>query len=96
MVAIPGLNGHREETWTAKNGKLWLRDEAFLPKDLPTARIMLWGYDARTHAKEEIDAQSLFQHAQELISGLTRARVESQVSLSSMVEMSDSKALHRP
>ncbi|KAH6861238.1 hypothetical protein B0T12DRAFT_336994, partial [Alternaria alternata] len=38
VVAIHGLNGHREKTWTAGNGVHWLRD--LLPHDLPQARIL--------------------------------------------------------
>jgi hypothetical protein len=33
-------------TWTAENGKLWLRD--FLPSQLPSARIMSFGYNSDT------------------------------------------------
>ncbi|KAF8526569.1 hypothetical protein BU17DRAFT_74115 [Hysterangium stoloniferum] len=45
IVAIHGLDGHREASFTAPNGVLWLRD--LLPKALPTARILTYGYDAR-------------------------------------------------
>jgi hypothetical protein len=31
-------------TWTAFNQNMWLKD--FLPKKLPTARILLFGYNA--------------------------------------------------
>ncbi|KAM3533698.1 hypothetical protein MY4038_003013 [Beauveria bassiana] len=56
IIALHGLNGHREKTWTARNGVHWLRD--LLPEDLPQARILCWGYDANTHAadrEEETD-----------------------------------------
>jgi hypothetical protein len=33
-------------TWTAENGKLWLQD--FLPSQLPSARIMSFGYNSDT------------------------------------------------
>jgi hypothetical protein len=33
-------------TWTDENGKLWLRD--FLPSQLPSARIMSFGYNSDT------------------------------------------------
>lgn len=37
----------RENTWTdLHSGNLWLRD--FLPSDLPTARVMSFGYNATT------------------------------------------------
>ncbi|KAK7937620.1 uncharacterized protein PG986_014488 [Apiospora aurea] len=48
IVAVYGLNGHREKTWTARNGVHWLHD--LLPTDTPHARIMSWGYDANTHS----------------------------------------------
>ncbi|KAM3560902.1 hypothetical protein ARSEF4850_003455 [Beauveria asiatica] len=50
IIALHGLNGHREKTWTARNGVHWLRD--LLPEDLPQARILCWGYDANTHAAD--------------------------------------------
>ncbi|XXG94019.1 hypothetical protein Hte_000270 [Hypoxylon texense] len=48
IVAVHGLNPlgkqlHAEATWTA-DGKLWLRD--FLPKRIPNARILLFGYNS--------------------------------------------------
>lgn len=48
IVAIHGLNPfnkqtHAEDTWTAGD-KLWLRD--FLPKQVPQARVFLYGYNA--------------------------------------------------
>ncbi|KAF1953171.1 hypothetical protein CC80DRAFT_451183, partial [Byssothecium circinans] len=49
IVAVHGLNPkgkgkHGEGTWTAPNGKLWLRD--FLALKIPEARILLFGYDS--------------------------------------------------
>jgi hypothetical protein len=48
-VAIHGLNildkpGHAEATWTAQNGRLWLRD--LLPTALSNARILLFAYNS--------------------------------------------------
>lgn len=44
IVAVHGFGGPLH-TWTHDvSGKLWLRD--FLPKDLPGARIMSFGYDS--------------------------------------------------
>lgn len=37
------MTGTREETWTY-NGNLW--PETLLPKEIPTARILTFGYDA--------------------------------------------------
>ena len=39
-------------TWTAENGKLWLRD--FLPSQLPSARIMSFGYNSDTFLSKAV------------------------------------------
>lgn len=50
IVAVHGLNplnklDHGEDTWRApKSQKSWLRD--FLPQDIPSARIILFGYNS--------------------------------------------------
>jgi hypothetical protein len=43
-VAIHGLGGHAFHTWTDEDGHLWLRDS--LPRHIPQARIMTYGYDS--------------------------------------------------
>ena len=43
-MAVHGLGGDWERTWTDDNGKLWLRD--FLPFQLPNAKIMSYGYNS--------------------------------------------------
>ncbi|KFY73630.1 hypothetical protein V499_06282 [Pseudogymnoascus sp. VKM F-103] len=43
IVFVHGLIGHREDTWTHKNGLFW---PALLAKDINSARIMTFGYDA--------------------------------------------------
>ncbi|OQE15875.1 hypothetical protein PENSTE_c026G03081 [Penicillium steckii] len=43
IIAVHGLNGHREKSWTALNGVAWL--QSILPKDLPNSRIFTWGYE---------------------------------------------------
>jgi hypothetical protein len=46
IIAVHGLGGHPVKTWThEESGVFWLKD--LLPKDLPTARIFTFGYDAR-------------------------------------------------
>lgn len=46
LVAIHGLGGHYERTWTDKNtDQNWLRD--FLPDQAPKLRIMSWGYNSK-------------------------------------------------
>lgn len=50
IVAVHGLQGHWDTTWTGRAGKNWLRD--FLPQQLRdvgiAARILSLGYDSRT------------------------------------------------
>ncbi|KAI1484454.1 hypothetical protein F5X96DRAFT_664167 [Biscogniauxia mediterranea] len=72
IVAIHGLNGHREKTWTAKNGVHWLRD--LLPTDLPNARIMCWGYDANTHSTFRTSRLYIHDYGESLLSELNRKR----------------------
>jgi len=74
IVAIHGLNGHREKTWTAKNKVNWLRDANMLSTIIPNARIMSWGYDANTHSTEGLSAMYLYDHAQNLVSDLSLHR----------------------
>ncbi|CAH0020139.1 unnamed protein product [Clonostachys rhizophaga] len=72
IIAVHGLNGHRQKTWTAANNVHWLRD--LLPHDLPRARIMCWGYDANTHDSSRVSCQYLYDHARTLVSDLCRKR----------------------
>ncbi|KAF3029576.1 hypothetical protein E8E12_000791 [Didymella heteroderae] len=72
IVAVHGLNGHREKTWTAGNGVHWLRD--LLPHDLPRARVLSWGYDANTHSGSRVSCEYLFDHARTLVSDLCLER----------------------
>lgn len=44
VVAVHGFQGDAYKTWEHDNGSLWLR--AFLPADIPNARIMTFGYNS--------------------------------------------------
>jgi len=47
IIAIHGLNGHYEATWTDRiTGANWLKDPEFLRKDIPNARIESFGYNS--------------------------------------------------
>lgn len=50
IIAIHGLGGHWDETWTAENGNNWLRDS--IPFDLGKAgincRVFSYGYNSST------------------------------------------------
>lgn len=75
IVAVHGLNGHRESTWTDDNNVLWLRD--LLPSKLLNARVWTWGYDSRTHTKSHHDhltIKKLYDHARELVHDLDGER----------------------
>ncbi|CZR60693.1 uncharacterized protein PAC_10589 [Phialocephala subalpina] len=43
IVFVHGLTGNRDKTWTHSNGVFWPQEIA---EDIPTARIMTFGYDA--------------------------------------------------
>lgn len=50
IVAIHGLNGHYQDTWTdEKTGCNWLSDPSCLPKDVPHARILSYSYNSMTY-----------------------------------------------
>ncbi|KAF8515163.1 hypothetical protein BU17DRAFT_51957 [Hysterangium stoloniferum] len=70
IVAIHGFDGHREASWTADNGQLWLRD--FLPQTIPTARIWSYGYDAYT--ENASSQQTVHGHAQDFLAKLSNSR----------------------
>ncbi|KAF8510459.1 hypothetical protein BU17DRAFT_98072 [Hysterangium stoloniferum] len=72
IVAIHGLDGHREVSWTAHNGKLWIRD--FLPQDVPSARILTYGYDAYTQSTAKSSVQTLDSHAENFLVRLAAFR----------------------
>ncbi|KAF8515996.1 hypothetical protein BU17DRAFT_51232 [Hysterangium stoloniferum] len=74
VVAIHGLDGHRERTWTAGNGTLWLRD--LLPHKLPHARIIVYGYDACTEVGPLGMRQTLFDHGENFIARLALRRAD--------------------
>jgi len=71
-VAVHGLGGDALKTWTADNGKMWLRD--FLPDDLRDgaapchARVMTFGYDVNVYSKAA--SQRSFTFAEDLLSAL--------------------------
>ncbi|KAF2198403.1 hypothetical protein GQ43DRAFT_163670 [Delitschia confertaspora ATCC 74209] len=71
IVAVHGLNGHRDKTWTAANNVHWLR--TLLPTDISNARIFCWGYDANTHG-DRLSHQYLYDHAMQLVMDLCLER----------------------
>ncbi|KAF8529705.1 hypothetical protein BU17DRAFT_36641, partial [Hysterangium stoloniferum] len=72
IVAIHGLDGHREASFTADNGVFWLQD--LLPEALPFARILTYGYDARTQG-ENRSQQTLYGISGDLVVKLSAFRI---------------------
>ena len=75
IVAVHGLNGHPFGTWTADSDVCWLQQKDLLPKTLPTARVLSWGYNADAIALlGSTSSNSILQHAQTLIAELEANR----------------------
>ncbi len=91
IIAIHGLNGDKFRTWSEpKSQKLWLRD--FLPKELPRARVMSFGYNAT--AAFENSKSGIEEHARHLLVSLMEKRDYDSVSLSFMCLLILSDALN--
>lgn len=57
IVAVHGLDGDRERTWTYKGEThhcLWLRD--LLPEDLPGSRIFTYGYNSKVLGSKSVSS----------------------------------------
>ncbi|EHK48670.1 hypothetical protein TRIATDRAFT_191799 [Trichoderma atroviride IMI 206040] len=76
VVFLHGLTGHREKTWTAEGEtEPWLK--TLLPKDLPTARIITYGYDADVlHLTRVAGQNTIREHAKTLINDLSALRTD--------------------
>ncbi len=76
LVAVHGLNPgwnqtHGQDTWT-KNNVLWLQHPESLPKALPHARIMLYGYNGKVAF--DTTTQGLMDIARDLLNRLKVVR----------------------
>ncbi|EFY94038.2 hypothetical protein MAA_10501 [Metarhizium robertsii ARSEF 23] len=73
VVAVHGLNGDPKNTWTNdKTHAFWLKD--FLPRDVPNARVMTFGYNA--DAAFSNSTSDIIDHAKSLLSSLVDEREE--------------------
>jgi len=58
IVAVHGLGGDSFSTWTHSNGTIWLK--SLLSKDIPSARIMTYGYDVGKFTKARTERSFTF------------------------------------
>src|SRR4051812_14120734 len=53
VIAVSGLASHALGSFKAPNkSEVWLRD--FLPRDVPSIRVLIYGYDTRQKARQRI------------------------------------------
>jgi len=84
IVALHGLDGSRESTWTfgetsgqqSEQGSLWLRD--YLPADLPGSRIFTYGYNSKVKGSRSVSGINDF--ALQLLEDLRLERKTHEVS----------------
>lgn len=75
IVAVHGLGGHWQKTWADTDGKFWLQD--FLPKQLPNARIMCFGYNSKTaFTKAVTDIEDASRDLLDRLDGMREQQVE--------------------
>ena len=76
IVAVHGLYGNALKTWTSEGSKVpWLGDQDMLPKALPNARILTWGYNANVHSfMGSTSSDTILEHAHTLIAQLQADR----------------------
>jgi len=76
IVAVHGLGDDAINTWTHPKSKaFWLQD--FLPKQIPDARIMTFGYNAAVAFGQS--TAEVIDHAKSLLASLVDKREELEV-----------------
>lgn len=71
IVAVHGLQGDAIRTWTHEKSQIcWLRD--LLPRKIPNARVLSWGYLANTNSwgGKSTTSDRILHHAETLIEEL--------------------------
>ena len=77
IVFVHGLTGNRESTWTHKKTKTFW-PQKLLPQDLPSARILTFGYDADiVEAINPASSNTLRDHGNSLANDLALRRMKS-------------------
>ena len=82
VVAVHGLHGHPRLSWTSaaseQTSRMWLQD--LLPKHMPNARIMTYGYNSDIDGENALlSAKGLDYAAAKLLEGLAEKRLDRQV-----------------
>jgi hypothetical protein len=76
IEAVHGLGGDAIDTWTHPKSKaFWLKD--FLPKQIPDARVMTFGYNAVAAFGKS--TAEVIDHAKSLLTSLVDEREDSEV-----------------
>ncbi|KAI5922299.1 hypothetical protein F4810DRAFT_711663 [Camillea tinctor] len=75
IIAVPGLNSHPFGSWKTKSpghDDVWLRD--YIPRDLPQARVLLYGYNSPLKTNNKLlSIMSLGETLTENINAFRRA-----------------------
>jgi pimeloyl-ACP methyl ester carboxylesterase len=74
IVFVHGLTGDREKTWAARNQSPWPQTE--LPKRIPQARVITFGYDAYiSNWRHVVSENRLGDHARDLLNEIAACRI---------------------
>jgi hypothetical protein len=78
IIAIHGLNGHRDKTWTDRTtGLNWLSDPLCIRKDIPNARVLTFGYNAKTYfSRSGSDVRDFASELLVAVKSSRRTRIE--------------------
>lgn len=73
IVFVHGLTGDREKTWTTTGSSPW--PQTLLPVEVPCARILTFGYDAKVvDLREMVSKNRIGDHAWGLVTSLSSYR----------------------
>ena len=79
VIAVTGLAGHAYGSWKRRGGQfMWLRDR--LPRDLPEARILIFGFDSTL--TDPCCSPSISDFASKLLHAIRDSRIAIRVYLS--------------